>query len=1413
MNNNAFTIVEQIRSNSWGAWLKKVFYPLFLIMITHFTGFSQSAGPGQTICRGGSATLTASGGTAYLWSTGATTASITISPIQTTTFRVTITHVGGPTIDEVDVTVQDRTETLSAGQDLVISVGQSATLTASTSITPTSLLTWSNSATGTTTTVSPITTTDYTVMANVGECNYNDIVRVTVVPSSSPLLCEGTFANPKVLLLNDAGQLLLQAGNIVSSVGANPIAITSIQTLGGMPLSSPLVCAQAGQTLMVQVSETGTMAPQVCMAFIRPVDLQAPRFVRCDTVRVPCYLTPANLDIEARGGIEISENCTFNTVVSTLSDVPSPVCTNSWVRRITRRYVATDLSGNASTCDQIVDLIRDDIANVLIPTAPVSLQCNQNPNDLTLTGQPSINSNPLSQTNNCNLSWVSDDKQIGTGCGQSRQICRVFTVTDCQGNKRTASQVISIVDTQAPSFTVQPTFNINTNSGTCAGTADFRTYVFNQSDNCTPSSQITITASFAGMGIGTGLGPFNNIPRGSHIVTFIARDLCGNESTRTATVIVTDNETPTVSCKTNLVVGLPGSVGLTQIPAIDLNNGSTDNCAPGLTFRVARMGGAFGPTLSLSCSDVNTTLTYILEATEAVTGNLRNTAMCTIFVQDKQAPTLICPADATISCRDLTTAPIITANAIAIDNCTSPVVPTVATVTDIDKCKNGSIVRTFTVSDQYANTSTCTQRITVRNETRLLLSDITWPADFMSMVCNKSLHPDSIPSVNRRPIVNSSNLCGLVAMEYRDETFRTSGNACYKVFRKWTVIDCCVYDPNYSGPLPVPGRFEYQQVLTVMDVTAPTVTCPVDSVRRSVRANCMSPFINIPVPTNFVDCSNVITVTNNSPFAASNQGAASGTYPRGTTNFRYFITDGCGNSRECPMRVIMVDSIKPTIKCLSGVSSNMTLMPAGYQAVANISDFTIEISDNCTLPRPVTLGIRFAPAVPDMVFPTGQSLIAGCARRGTNNVEIWARDASGNEDYCRTTFTATDNMNMCPPVAPKAGIVGGAIQDANSNAVENVTVNISKSGTSPLLTNAAGSFNFANLDFGYDYTVNPVKTDEITKGVNTLDLSIISNHILGRKPLASPYQMVAADINNNGRITASDISELRKIILGIETNFPNNKPWKFIDASYQIKNLSNPLIEVMPELCNINNLQTDKKDVNFISIKMGDLDYSSSSANGIDVRTAQHLKSTDKNFNTGEMLEIPMFLPSENGGQGLQFSLSYDENLLELVEKPSSNLNSWSSANSHILKNAVNVSWDGEMNSDSKILFSFRAKGNGKISEALNFGNAISPEFYFNNQGSHLGLTFEGAENSLYQNMPNPFSDKTVIGFNMANAGEASISIFDSTGKLMKKIQGQYSEGEQNITISSSELSGPGMYFYQLNAGNYSASKRLILIP
>ena len=69
------------------------------------------AGTDVTIKSGQSTTLTATGGDTYLWSNGATTASITVNPTATTTYEVTVNKNGCTSKDAVTVTVNAAVST------------------------------------------------------------------------------------------------------------------------------------------------------------------------------------------------------------------------------------------------------------------------------------------------------------------------------------------------------------------------------------------------------------------------------------------------------------------------------------------------------------------------------------------------------------------------------------------------------------------------------------------------------------------------------------------------------------------------------------------------------------------------------------------------------------------------------------------------------------------------------------------------------------------------------------------------------------------------------------------------------------------------------------------------------------------------------------------------------------------------------------------------------------------------------------------------------------------------------------------------------------------------------------------------------------------------------------------------------
>ena len=89
------------------------------ILITVSGGPTAVTSPDTTICKGSSILIAASGGTGYLWNTGALTSTITVSPSVTTTYTVTVTAGGCADSDSVIVTV--NSPSVNLGPDISIS--------------------------------------------------------------------------------------------------------------------------------------------------------------------------------------------------------------------------------------------------------------------------------------------------------------------------------------------------------------------------------------------------------------------------------------------------------------------------------------------------------------------------------------------------------------------------------------------------------------------------------------------------------------------------------------------------------------------------------------------------------------------------------------------------------------------------------------------------------------------------------------------------------------------------------------------------------------------------------------------------------------------------------------------------------------------------------------------------------------------------------------------------------------------------------------------------------------------------------------------------------------------------------------------------------------------------------------------
>jgi hypothetical protein len=144
----------------------------------------------------------------YLWSNGATTSSIAVSPTQTTTYYCTISNGTNSCIDSIKITINSLNTNLFS-QDTIAACGTSYTLDAGSGY---NTYLWSNNST--TQTINVTSTGWYSCSVNQGSCNITDSVFVS--------LLNATILNNDTILCSGATVQLTAVGNCSGSVGGNP---------------------------------------------------------------------------------------------------------------------------------------------------------------------------------------------------------------------------------------------------------------------------------------------------------------------------------------------------------------------------------------------------------------------------------------------------------------------------------------------------------------------------------------------------------------------------------------------------------------------------------------------------------------------------------------------------------------------------------------------------------------------------------------------------------------------------------------------------------------------------------------------------------------------------------------------------------------------------------------------------------------------------------------------------------------------------------------------------------------------------------------------------------------------------------------------------------------------------------------
>ncbi len=776
---------------------------------------------------------------------------------------------------------------------------------------------------------------------------------------------------------------------------------------------------------------------------------------------------------------------------------------------------------------------------------------------------------------------------------------------------------------------------------------------------------------------------------------------------------------------------------------------------------------------------------------------------------------------------------------VAHDNCN---VTITSEYTDFrNQCGVGLIRRGFHASDGSNPDAWCYQYIYFVNPKPFNADNnqIIWPQDKTLVGC---MNPNDIDTtVTGVPKFVAENECNLVGFDYTDEVYKffNANVACFKVVRKWRVIDWCQFTKDKAGNNVYP-QWTWDQVIKIIDNVDPTFTQlpPADTSFCSYDPTCTSGPVRLVArgadnctPGNEIrweyhldlNCDNIYDETKT---GLGDSIVIDKNLPLGSHCIKFIFEDRCGN-RIVRSRTFKVINCKaPTAYCKSGIVINLMPMDTDGDGTPDAGMLDVWASDvdngsSGVCGNPITLSFSSDTTV--------KSIRYTCDSLGQRTVNLWVTDKlTGNQSFCKTKVIVQDNNGVCTSPLKK-GTIQGLISNVSDEGLSGVGVDVVVSNLPTTLTTSNGKYKFPKMPFGGSYEVKASMSSNPLKGVNTRDLVAIQLHLLGRKVIKNPYLLIAADANQNGSISTADITVLRRLILGRTNNLPNNNSWRFVDKGYQFPDPNSPW--GFPETYHLDPFVRDMDNVDFVGVKIGDLTMDNG-ANGLKSgsttrgKATLNLETSDVTMTQGQVVEIPFTAVEAAKLAGMQLGFNFDTHTLrfEGYRSGKMQLTADNFGVRKVLDGALLMSWNnakGVQVKEGEILFTLKFSVVGQaasLSDVLRLSSDdLSAEAYNTTLDiSNVSLRFTDDRASkprfvLYQNVPNPFVDETAISFELPEAAPARLTIYSVDGKvaLIRKVDGV--KGMNTITISSDELNGSGVMYYQLDTDGFTGTKKMVI--
>ena len=417
-----------------------------------------------------------------------------------------------------------------------------------------------------------------------------------------------------------------------------------------------------------------------------------------------------------------------------------------------------------------------------------------------------------------------------------------------------------------------------------------------------------------------------------------------------------------------------------------------------------------------------------------------------------------------------------------------------------------------------------------------------------------------------------------------------------------------------------------------------------------------------------------------------------------------------------------------------------------------------------------------------------------------------------------------------------------------TEGMENVLIDFEGVETFPTYTSCDAVENVVIFTNNCNNITIIPEDDDVYNGtcLTTFDLLLIRKHILTSELLDSPYKIIAADINNNGAVTAADLVAGRQVILGMATEFQNNNFEVYVDADFDFP-INWAIADGYPSFATFD-LRTSDRNAGFYGIKVGDVNETCGCEDGFtggggnnenfDV-LVKEIVSRDYGY------DFVIDLSSLSDKAAFQVGVDFDPADLQFIDLlVSSDLDEfrkthefglqqtpdgkiyflWTSPDAQ--EKAVNA-----LNEDFRIKFSSSLSAEDLINKLVfndlerssSFGNSetfkLNSDFLniaYDEEGNSspvkLSIADEAIKGLLRENkskiLPNPFISSITLYRGNDISGEAEFNLYDANGR---SVYNQAIEEKSSlIRLNLPQSLSNGVYYYTLSSSKDTISGKLV---